>query len=132
MEFVTLGVICVLQTHLVFFCTLVFLEPFVMFMGIACCLRVFNGPLTRVDTTLLCIRINLIIFKNNYKQQVFFLLYLLILNAVITQTCITLLDVHIEKNREDFLFRQITEYATSNTFLRLHPGQASCQSLNIF
>jgi hypothetical protein len=36
-------------------------------------------------------------------------------NAVITQTCITLLDIYIEKNLEDFIFRQITECATLDT-----------------
>jgi hypothetical protein len=46
------------------FCTLMFSETFVVCKGIACFLRVFNGPLTtRVDTTLLCICINLMIFK---------------------------------------------------------------------
>lgn len=32
--------------------------------------------------------------------------------AVITQNFITLIDVYIGKNLEDFIFRQITEYAT--------------------
>jgi hypothetical protein len=48
-----------------------------------------------------------------YKRIVFgFFLYLLTVNAIITQTCITLLDVYIEKNLEDFIFCPITEYAT--------------------
>jgi hypothetical protein len=41
-----------------------------------------------------------------------FLLYLLTIKAVIKQTCITLLDVEIEKNLEYFIFRQVTENAT--------------------
>jgi hypothetical protein len=49
------------------FGTLVFLEPFVVCNGIACSLRVFNGPLTtRVDTVWLCICINLTIQTNSF------------------------------------------------------------------
>jgi hypothetical protein len=74
-------------------------------------MRVLSGPLTtRVDTTRLCICINLTIFKIITND--FFFFSILIYNAVITQTCITLLDVYIEKNLEYFIFRQYTEYAT--------------------
>jgi hypothetical protein len=39
-------------------------------------------------------------------------LYRLTINAVIKQTCITLLDIYIEKILEYFFFRQVTKNAT--------------------
>jgi hypothetical protein len=42
-------------------------------------------------------------------------LYLLTINAVIKQTCITLSDVYTEKkNLEYFIFRQVTDCAALN------------------
>jgi hypothetical protein len=45
-------------------------------------------------------------------SECLFLLYLLTIKAAIKQTCITLLDVWIEKNLEYLIFRQVAENAT--------------------